>query len=258
MATTLPWQPGPVPQPRCGQSVGVGASADVPSLDPGATSDPVATDRPPILAYAPRATLTAGSATGPVVALDSDFSLASLDGTPAVELAARITVEPALELAIEDGSDAGTVRLRPAEPMQPGVVYRFTLAAANGQPEDSWAFQARQSVRVVGTTPGNTETEVPLDTGIEVTFDQDGVVDPSSHFKIEPTTRGRFEQRGRTIAFIPQRLKAATVYTVTITRGVKVGAPTKRSLRISASASRRPRRRAPGPRPSRSRTTSSR
>ena len=209
-------------EPRCGQSLGIGTVASAPSLDPGATSDPLATDRPPILAYAPRARLTAGSATGAVVALDSDFSLASLDGTPAVELAARITVEPALELAIEDGSDAGTVRLRPAEPMQPGVVYRFTLAAANGQPEDSWAFQARQSVRVVGTTPGNTETEVPIDTGIEVTFDQDGVVDPSSHFKIEPTTRGRFEQRGRTMAFIPQRLKAATVYTVTITRGVKV------------------------------------
>ncbi len=220
VATTLPWQPGPAPNLA---AVSPSASAPSPrSLEPGATSDPLATDRPPILAYTPRARLTAGSATGAVVALDSDFSLASLDGTPAVELAARITVEPALELAIEDGPDAGTVRLRPAQPMQPGVVYRFTLAAANGQPEDSWAFQARQSVRVVGTTPGDTETDVPVDTGIEVTFDQDGVVDPSSHFKIEPTTRGRFEQRGRTLAFIPQRLKAATVYTVTIARGVKV------------------------------------
>jgi hypothetical protein len=218
VATTLPWQASHAPNVAV-----VSPSAPSPaSPGPDATNGPIATDRPPILAYAPRAELTAGSATGPVVAPDSDFRLASLDSTPAAELAARISVEPSLDLVVEHGSDAGTVRLRPAAPLQPGVLYRFTLVGANGQPEDTWAFQARQSVRVVATTPEDTQTDVPLDTGIEITFDQDGVVDPASHLKIQPSTAGRFEQRGRTLAFIPDRLKAATLYTVTVTRGVKV------------------------------------
>lgn len=220
VATTIPWQARPVPN----VAVVSPSAPPVASQAPGATSGPVATDKPPILAYAARAQLTAESASGPVVALDGEFRLASLDGTPATELAARLSVEPALDLVIEDGSDAGTVRLRPAAPMQPGVVYRFTLAGANGRPEDSWAFQARQSVRVVATTPADTQTDVPIDSGIEVTFDQDGVVDPASDFRIEPKTPGRFEQRGRTLAFIPERLKPATLYTVTISRGLKVAA----------------------------------
>ncbi len=56
-----------------------------------------------------------------------------------------------------------------------------------------------------------------------MTFDQDGVVGAADHVTIEPKVSGRFEQHGRTLAFVPaKRLAAATIYTVTVSRGVAV------------------------------------
>ncbi len=71
--------------------------------------------------------------------------------------------------------------------------------------------------------PADRATEVPTNTGIEVTFDQDGVVDAASHWSISPKVAGRFEQHGRTLAFVPaKRLAKATIYTVTVSKGVAV------------------------------------
>jgi alpha-2-macroglobulin len=217
VATTLPFASGP---DRAAASLAPMASAE--ASDPVVEPSPASTDRPPTLGYAAVADLSAGSSTGDVVALDSDFRLASLDGSSPSELASRVSVEPALAFTVEPEPDGASVRLRPVAPLQPGVVYRFSLATSDGDPLDSWAFQAKQAVQVVSTVPGDETTDVPLKTGIEITFDQDGVVDPASHVTITPKTAGRFEHRGRTLAFIPNRLKAATVYSVTVRRGVTV------------------------------------
>ena len=62
-----------------------------------------------------------------------------------------------------------------------------------------------------------------MNTGIEITFDQDGVTDAASHVTIEPKTAGRFEQHGRVLAFVPDALKPGTIYTVTVGRGITAG-----------------------------------
>ncbi|MDO8485618.1 MAG: Ig-like domain-containing protein, partial [Candidatus Limnocylindrales bacterium] len=77
-------------------------------------------------------------------------------------------------------------------------------------------------LRVVTTLPYSGATDVPVTTGIELTFDQDGTVDVASHFSIEPVVNGRFEQHGRTVVFVPERLQPATLYTVTLRRGVRL------------------------------------
>ena len=78
------------------------------------------------------------------------------------------------------------------------------------------------ALHVVSTSPGF-RVRLPTNTGIEVTFDQDGVTHAADHITIQPKVAGRFEQHGRTIAFVPaKRLAAATMYTVTIHRGVTV------------------------------------
>ena len=188
------------------------------SLDPSATFEPLSGEAP-----APTAVLTARGATGSVVPLDTGFRLASADGTPASILATRLTVQPdfAFSVAPEPGDEAAL--LTPAAPLQPGTIYRFALADPAGTPLDSWAFQARQPLRVVGTLPDNQAADVPGDTGIEITFDQDGVADAESRVSVAPATPGRFEQHGRTLAFIADHpLKPATIYTVTVSRGVTV------------------------------------
>jgi len=158
-----------------------------------------------------------------VVPLDAGFVLTSGDGTPARDLAGRVTVTPPLAFAITDDAEPGRALLRPTEPLVPGVVYRFDLADAQGDPLDSWAFQATQGLRVVSTLPGDRSNDVPIDTGIEIHFDQDGVSGASSHVAITPAVKGRFEMHGRALVFVPDKpLKRRTLYTVTVSPGVEV------------------------------------
>ena len=88
---------------------------------------------------------------------------------------------------------------------------------------------------------GDTSSDVPTNTGIEVTFDQDGVVDAAAHMTIAPEDPRSFEQHGRTLAFVPaERLAASTIYTVTVSarrRGRR--APARSSSPMSVSGSRR-------------------
>ncbi len=42
-------------------------------------------------------------------------------------------------------ADGRSARITPSEPLTAGVVYRFTLTAADGRTLDSWAFQAHQA-----------------------------------------------------------------------------------------------------------------
>ena len=171
----------------------------------------------------PIASLSVDGAVGSVVPGDARFRLTSIDGTSATLLAKRLTVTPALDLrTIADDADHA-VTLVPKGALLPGVVYRFALSGSSGELVDTWAFQAHQPLRVVQTLPANEQTDVPLDTGIEVTFDQDGVGEVASHVTIDPPTPGRFEAHGRTVAFVPDRpLTAKTLYTVTMTKGVLV------------------------------------
>jgi hypothetical protein len=188
------------------------------SVEPSASFEPLAGEDP-----TPTAVLTARGAKGLVVPLNTGFRLASVDATPASRLAARLTVEPAFAFSVKADADDRAATLTPKKPLMPGTVYRFALTGSAGELLDTWAFQARQPLRVVGMLPENQATDVPLDTGIEVTFDQDGVTDAASHVTVKPATRGRFEQHGRTLAFIPDRpLSPATIYNVTVTRGISV------------------------------------
>ena len=207
-------------------NVAVGSNDPTPSDHPrpSASSEPSEAYEPLTgAAVAPTALLTARGASGAIVPLDASFRLESVDGTPASALAARLTVEPAFTFSVKKDAGDHAVLLAPARPLNPGTVYRFALRGYAGQLLDTWAFQAKQPLRVVGTLPETRSSDVPLDTGIEVTFDQDGVADAASHFTIKPATTGRFEQHGRTLAFIPDRpLDPRTLYSVLVTRGVNV------------------------------------
>ena len=197
-----------------------------PSLGPGPSSGGGAGDLSfhpiPGTAAKPIARLTAAGANGPVVPLDASFRLEAASDTPAGELAGRLTIEPKVELAAR--AEGPAVVLTPSAPLTAGTVYRFALRGATGELLDTWAFQAKQPLRIVGTLPGDREADIPLDTGIEVTFDQDGVVDAERHLTIAPATPGRFEMHGRTLAFVPSRpLERSTLYTVTVSPGIAVG-----------------------------------
>ena len=145
-------------------------------------------------------------------------------GQPRLHAGRRSGPAPDGRAAHQVGGDAEPdgkgVRLTPDAPLTPGTVYRFALPDPDGRTLDSWAFQAAQPLSVIETLPEDHESGGPLDSGIEITFDQDGVTDAASHVTISPKSAGRFEQHGRVLVFVPDRLKPRTVYTVTVAKGV--------------------------------------
>ena len=203
-------------------AAGVQQTPAVPTAPSPAPSD-AAWSTVELAALTPVADLTADDRDSVGVGLGTTFTLRSRGSTDASDLAARIETQPAIALTTEPGTDATSVRLRPDEPLAPGATYRFLLRTAAGTLAGSWVFQAEQPLQVVTILPNDEATNVPVDTGIEVTFDQDGVTDAADHFRIEPEVAGRFEMHDRTLAFVPaEELATETVYRVTMTPGVGV------------------------------------
>ena len=208
----------PATSPGSSEAVGPATTPTTPASEPPEQSWS-AVELP---AYPAVAELRPDRADATGIETDTTFTLGSLTETDPRAMATRLESDPELTLAVATGATPRSVTLRPVEPLTAGRVYRFTLRAEDGSIAGSWAFQSRAPVHVVGTLPGDTTTNVPTDTGIEVTFDQDGVGDLADHFSISPSVDGRFERNGRTQVFVPKGLRGATLYTVTVRRGLPV------------------------------------
>ena len=166
------------------------------------------------------ATMEATSQDAAGVAPDVAFTLASRSGEPAQAIAERLTVSPAVGFTVTPGADGRSATLVPNVALTPGRTYRVALRTDHGALAGSWAFRVRGPVNVTNTIPGDATVGVPVRTGIEVAFDQDDVAPMQSHFTVSPATEGRFEQHGRTQVFVPRGLEPATLYTVTVRRGL--------------------------------------
>lgn len=208
-----PFAAGPSPSP--------GGSADVgqASPDPSAVNgDWTALQLP---AYEPVVQLLSRDGSPTSMEVDGSLTLRSLNGTPAVELAGRLRADPSADLIVEPGATADVAQIRPAHPLAENARYTFSLTGEDGALLAEWSFRTGGALHVVMTLPENHATQVPLDSGIEIVFDQDGVEDLASHVSILPSTPGRFEQHGRTWAFLPDApLTPATLYEVTVSAGI--------------------------------------
>jgi hypothetical protein len=171
--------------------------------------------------YAPTAELVADDRDRIGIATTTSFTLRSLTSTPAVRLAAGLQVDPPTKLVVEAGPTADIARVRTKAPLAAGQHYRVRLESPDGALAGNWAFTTRAPLHLVATLPGNLAVQVPVNTGIEVTFDQDGVTGVADHFTITPPVTGRFEGHGRTWAFIPDKpLAPGAIYTVAVSKGV--------------------------------------
>lgn len=87
----------------------------------------------------------------------------------------------------------------------------------------NWAFQAQGKFRVVSTIPGNEKTNVPINTGIEITFSQDGFKDPVDYIQIDPQIEFATKIVDETFVIVPkEELDYETVYTVRLKKGLNL------------------------------------
>ncbi len=109
---------------------------------------------------------------------------------------------------------AGRRPLTPDRALAAGRTYRVALRTAAAVPAGSWAFHVRGPVTVVSTIPGDATTAVPVQTGVEVTFDQDDVA-----------------RDGRPLQDLARRRRAGSNDTAGPRSSSRTGSPRRRSTR---------------------------
>lgn len=173
--------------------------------------------------------LVAENADAAGASIDTGFKVTAKVAVSADDVKRVLRVTPSVPV---DVTSVGTneFRVKPAEPLAPGRVYRLAVATivqkddgGRSNREFSWAVQTKDVFRVLSSVPGDASAGVPLDSVIEVTLSQTGWEDPKAVFSIEPNVDGRFEVHGRSLAFIPSKpLAAGRLYTATFKKGWKL------------------------------------
>lgn len=158
------------------------------------------------------------------ISVDSSFIVETSGETDAETLAQYLTVTPAVSTSVTKLSST-SFKVTPASgSLAPGQIYRLTLGDP-GNPAVSYAFQTESALAISSMFPGDRTVNVPVNTGIEVTFSETVVIDANAApFTISPAVEGAFSvyPDGKTVLFRPSSgLEYDTVYTVTVNGGVK-------------------------------------
>ena len=147
------------------------------------------------------------------------FILKSSKSITSFQLKRAITFDPETEFDVSSLGN-NTFRIKPKNDLVGDKIYKIKIAEGVADHDYSWAYQVKAQFLVIGTTPGNKGTYVPVNTGIEVTLNREGAIAPEKFFEISPKVDGKFEVHGDTFVFIPKALDEAKVYTVTVKKGM--------------------------------------
>ncbi|MFZ2190422.1 MAG: polymorphic toxin-type HINT domain-containing protein [Candidatus Magasanikiibacteriota bacterium] len=139
----------------------------------------------------------------------------------------NLKLDPAVDYDLETISDTEW-KIVPKEPLPPNTLLKVSLTtsyldeAGTQQERDySWAYQVKDTFKILNNLPRNKANGVPENTGIEITFSHDNFINFEKYFSIQPKVEGSFEKHGRTLVFVPKEvLKIKTIYTVTIKKGL--------------------------------------
>jgi len=124
--------------------------------------------------------------------------------------------------------DSNTFIITPAVPLMPNSLYVFRLAHDSGS-DITWAFQTALRFEIISTLPRHQGVNVPVRTGIEVTFSFGDAPYIEDFFSIYPHVEGRFISRDSTAIFMPlEPLSYGQIYTITISAGI--GSPGTRDV----------------------------
>ncbi len=161
--------------------------------------------------------LTASDEDSLGIPLDTHFILESDTALEEDEIRQFLQIEPQLELAVEEMDDQGKeFKITPDGSLEPNRVYRFQLG------DGAWSFQTRNQFGVTGTLPRDKGQDVPVNSGIEITFTHDNYQDIKEYFEIVPNVEGTFERHKRTAVFVPKGLEPGTIYTVKLRKDLGV------------------------------------
>ena len=171
-------------------------------------------------------TLAPESSDSAGVAADSAFLLTSRDPVVASDIEKLLVAktDENAKLSVTQVDDR-TLKVAFDKPLASDEIVKFALPTTTTWPdgqtatrEYNWAFQAKGDFQVTGMIPGDKVTGLPLDAGIEFTFNYENIdkAEFQKAFSIEPSVAGHVESSRRTFVFVPEKLAPLTAYTVTL------------------------------------------
>ena len=167
------------------------------------------------------------------------FVLTSGVDLDASQVSSALKVTPDAAISVNARSSR-EFRVSLAKAPPPNTLERFAMVSPQtGAILASWAYQTMAPLSVVSTLPDDQTNGAPMDTGIEITFSSDAVIDPQNAIQIAPPTPGHFEQHGRTEVFVPEALQPSMLYTVTVKAGLQVKGSDQTLRTPTSSSSRR-------------------
>lgn len=158
------------------------------------------------------------------VAPNTIFVLKSTANLGATVVQKYLQFEPQVKYKIRKVSGGSSVfEITPAVALNENEIYSVKIAegpiAARAY---SWAYQVKAPFQVTASLPRDKSNDVPTNTGIEIIFNRENLVNPEQFFEISPAVSGRFENHRNILVFIPfQELNPKTVYTIKIKAGIK-------------------------------------
>lgn len=155
------------------------------------------------------------------ISKDTGFILTSSKGAISVDdVKTSLKTTPEISLAYKQKS-SNEIEISPQLALSENRVYGFAVQGSDQMA--SWAFQVKGPFHIVGSIPENRMNDIPLNTGIEITFTHEKLKDPEKYISITPSVKGRFEVHKKTIVFVPEKhLSPKTVYAITVKKGLGV------------------------------------
>lgn len=160
----------------------------------------------------------------------SYYTLTSKTELDVESIKESIEIEPAIEYNIKEISKTEW-QIIPNKELDPNTFLKVVLKSSyeedgiQKERDFSWAYQVRDTLKIIYSIPRDTGTDVPLSSGIEITMSHDNIslAEFEKYFSILPSAKGRFEKHGRTFVFVPENsLKSGSIYTVIVKNGLPV------------------------------------
>ncbi len=163
-----------------------------------------------------------------VIASDSTFTVRTGGETTAEELSRYLRISPLADMEIT--GEGTEFIMRPRTALESNTLYRFSIVDTQAESQvllsaASFVFQTEDVPRITGVFPADLATGVPVNTGIEFTFNE-VLMDAASlesFITVSPAVDFRVEvyQHGKTLVVIPEeKLQPGEAYTVSVDAGV--------------------------------------
>jgi len=171
-------------------------------------------------------TLKASALDSAGIAPNSHFLLNTTAPLTTQVLEKYIKFLPEIDFSIKKVSASEGVNqfeIIPDKDLNPDQIYTIKVDKGPLALRDySWAYQVKAPFQIVSSIPVDKAIQVPANSGIELTFNRENLVNVDKYFEITPKVKGKIEVSGNVLKFIPDiPLQSSSVYTVKIRAGLK-------------------------------------